>query len=161
MTARWSDFPGVELVIQEVSSFTLARAVRGIKPPKVPMYVSPVTKKLEENPNDPTYAEKVQAYDLERSMLTLDILLAGGVVEVVSAGAARPIETEEWSNELAQLGIEVPMEGVGRRTDWIKLELLKSNDRAILSLITAIRELSGRADEKDVDEAVDSFRSTS
>jgi hypothetical protein len=110
----------------------------------------------EENPNDPTYLAQLEAYNSELGMAMVDTMIVMGT-ELVSAPKDFPKPAEaRWADKLKAAGFTITSEPIQRYLMWVKY-IAAPSDEDIQLIMEGVGRLSG-VSEKDVSEAIDTFR---
>lgn len=149
---------GVVFRLKKVSRLLILDATKKIPPPAVPVVFIEEKGRSEENPSDPTYLEKMQEYNTERSLLTSTLIIGLGTEVDKLPPDLTDFNDAEWAEDLAEFGITVPIKGKARYASWVKYHLL-TNDEDYAELVKAVLRFSGTTIEEDVSKAAESFRS--
>lgn len=148
---------GTKLKLFSVSSQLVSDAMAKVTPPSVPKYWNDRQERELENPMDPGYVSAVQAFEMRRNTIIVNIyLVMGTTLKSVADGMYKPNDNE-WSDDINEIAgeLEVPETGRTRYLCWLKYYALTDND--IGDVIQKIQRLSGIVTEKEVDEAVIHF----
>ncbi len=148
---------GVVLKLKPVPPFAAQHAVANLEEPKPPIVdVGKGKDREEENPNDPGYLEKMEAYSREVIETTVNAMLVTGT-EIISVpdGVQSP-EDDDWLNRIQYLGIEVDGENKwARYVAWLRYCALSGP--SLTRIMAELRKSIG-LNEEEVDIAVKTFR---
>jgi hypothetical protein len=111
----------------------------------------------EENPNDPDYKQALLDVSWKRGETVIAVYLTVGTSIISMPDTMEPMESSNWLETLAFLGVEVPDSKRARYLAWLKFYVLSDDD--LTKLTQAVMRYSGVTLEVDVQEAQASFRS--
>ena len=114
---------------------------------------------VQENPDDPRYAETLAERDRTLSAAMINLVLVRGMTVLTLPEGCPLVEDTSWEEELAVMGMVVPETGTARKLIWLK-RFIVTRSLDLATVQTAALELSG-ATEEAVQEAMDRFRSES
>lgn len=155
---------GVKLKLQKVAGLIVHDAVQRLDEPRMPRVLikgyDGEPDRFEDNPNDPDYSKAIEAFKWKRGMISAQVYLGLGTsIGELPEGFEGP-EGTNWSDaitEFSELELPGPEKPRSRYVAWLKYVALDDSDYHLL--MTNIMRLGGAVTQKDVDEAVKSFRS--
>jgi hypothetical protein len=146
---------GVVLGIKKIPRLLIGELVK-VPRPTPPIVMIESIGREEENPADPEYINKVQQWETMVSMKMVDaFVLFGTNIKSVPDGFPDFLDSS-ISSKLKALGI-ITISPEDKYLAWIKFFACEQ-DEDIAAVIDSVGRLSG-VSEKDVDEAVNKFRS--
>ncbi len=90
-------------------------------PPMVEIELPSGGKRMEPNPNDPDYLERLERHRLQVARKVLDVVLLRGLEVLSIPPHVPPLEESGWVEEISYLtGAEVPPSGPGRKLAWLE-----------------------------------------
>ena len=111
---------------------------------------------VQDNPDDPRFAEAKTTRDQELSAAMINLVLLRGMEVITLPSSIPPVDDLTWPDELALMGLAVPEFGAGRALVWLKRFVVpRSSDLAAVQ--SAALALSG-ATEEAITEAQDRFQ---
>ena len=127
---------GVVLRAKQAPPLILIKVMAAFQRPKPPVYVNKTLGREVENPDDPEYLERVQAYKTESSNALLNaLILLGTEIVSVPKGMPKP-DKDDWLEEYQTLGIGGHPENKSwRYLTWVTFKAVLSEKD--LSLIQA------------------------
>lgn len=131
---------GVVLKGKQVPPLLLIKIITSSPRPKVPVYMDKNMGREMENPDDPDYQERVKAWKMEQSNMTLNALILLGT-ELVSVPKKFPGPDEkDWMEEYQLLGIPMlPENKSWRYLTWLTYKAAPGSDD-----LDKIKEVVGR-----------------
>lgn len=120
--------------------------------PKPPLWKSETLGRMIENPDDPIYKEQLDNHKTESTAAMLNtLILLGTDLVSVPKGFPKP-ESDDWLDELYEIGIEIhPEKKRWRYLNWVMFKAApKSQDTELISEV--VGRLSG-VSERDVQAA--------
>lgn len=148
---------GIILGIKPVPPFVTRAALSKVNKPLIPIVRIEEKDREEANPNDPNYLSALEDYQAARLAIFADVLMLKGTeVKFVPEGRSHP-DDNDWVEELAFVGIEVPESKPARYLSWIKFHVLET-ERDI-AYLTAMLVRSSGVTESEVQRAIETFRS--
>lgn len=152
---------GVKLHLQKVNAFLIAEAVGKVKFPDVPVVHIEEDDRDEENPNDPVYIAKLQDANVLRNSTSYNVSIAMGTYcerGWVPDGIDY-VDGTKWPELMEYAGVDVPDKRLARYVAWVKYYVLVDHDE-LNELVTAILTYGGILQEKEVQEAIETFPDT-
>ena len=143
---------GVILKAKQANPSTLIRVMTMQKRPTPPLYFDKSMGREMENPNDPDYISRVQAWQMDYSNGMLNVLIGLGT-ELVSIpnGLQRP-EDEQWIADYRALGLPVISDSPAwRYITWV-MQVAAPTDKDLNLISGKVKTLSGTK-EADVQAA--------
>lgn len=147
----------IKFKLNKVSKMLIVEAGRKIKEPKPPKWFNEEKGRHEENPLDPEYVEELSNVNWKRGSITIAVYLTMGCKVIELPPEIEPVNSEEWVETLAELGVEVSKNPKSRFVEWLKYYAIEDDD--LSALVTQIMAISGIVLEKEVKEAEATFRS--
>lgn len=153
---------GITLKLSKISRLLVVDIAKKVVLPKPPVMFIEEKGRQEENPADPDYLEALQDAEYKRGMATIGAYLTLGTkvltlpIDDKGNCLISGPDSTEWSELLADAGMEVPEKGRARYLAWLKYYAL--TDTELNDLILAITRLSGVTAEEDVKTIKESFR---
>ena len=74
----------------------------------------------EPNPDDPTYLEDVQLWQMDSQVMQLDLIFLKSLEIIKSPPGSPKLDDEEWTEDLVAVGMTVPSKGSARRLKYLK-----------------------------------------
>ena len=148
---------GVVLRIVQPSLFAVTEVQRQMarEAPAVPTVRNVDQDRDEPNESDPDYIRAKEAHDALLGTRLYDVALVTGT-EVVSVPEGFPtIDSDEWVDDLAFLGITAAPGGKARHSQWIKYIAAKETDEFTLLLKLVMGRIG--TSEEEVAEALETF----
>lgn len=149
---------GIVLKVKAVPPYLVRQAATNVARPQPPKIKVREDRDIEEeNPDDPEYQEALGKHAVQAAEAASDLMLMAGT-EVVSLPEGRvPPESDEWLELVKFVGVEVDWDSkYGRYLAWLKFYAITTETDLALLLAAVGRGIG--LGEKEVDEAVDSFR---
>lgn len=111
---------GVVVRHKKVPPMILAKIESKFVEPPVPSVYDEQSDRYIPNPDDPNYERELNQFRMDKGNAMLDAMMALGT-ELVSLpeGLPKP-DDEDWIENLAYLGVEVPKLAIGRWLAWVK-----------------------------------------
>lgn len=147
---------GIVLKLKSVPPFLIRQAARNLVPPEIPM--ADVGKgRVEPNPDDPIYLQKLEEYGQLTTDVGLNVTIAAGT-EIQSLPDSIPSpEDDSWLELLGILGVEVDVSRpVARYLAWARYVAI-TDIKDIALLMGAVSGGIGMTEE-EVEATVHSFR---
>lgn len=118
---------GVVLRVKQAAPLVLIKVMAAFPRPKPPVYMNKTMGREVENPDDPDYLERLQAYKTESSNALLNALILLGT-EFVSAPKKFPKPDDNmWLEEYAELGMGMkPENKAWRYLNWVTFKAVTS-----------------------------------
>lgn len=149
---------GVKFKLVPMSKMLIVDATKRLDKPKPPVIHIEEKDRTEENPNDPQYMEDVQIYNANRANLIMAIVFAYGCEVIEIPEGFSSVTDTDWSDDLAEFGVPIPIKGRARKAAWIRYHLVP-DDNELTQLMQLIMKVGGTTLESDVKDSMDSFRS--
>lgn len=150
---------GVIVRLKPVPPLAMREAAIQAVPPRPPMVHIEDRDQDIENPNDPDYLKALEEYQTKQLYLVSDVMMMLGVDIIHVPEDVFPVESEEWSEMLAAVGIAIPEQAVSnkyaRRLTWMRLYAARS-ETDIATILARIIALSG-VTELEVQRAAAAF----
>lgn len=157
---RFTTSKGLVLKLQKVNNQIAVDTEMRFPKPKVPMVYIKDDDRYEENPSDPDYLDKLNAWRNSMYENNYNLFLGLGVVREFGTlpDGMIPLESDDWSEDAEVLGLVVPTSRMGRMVAWLRYHVLDDSDE-VSRCIHKIAVYSGLAAEEEVQEAVETFPS--
>lgn len=147
---------GVVVRVRPVASLIISDIARAIPEPKIPRVYIETKAREEENPNDPGYLKALVDRETAQAMAVNDAFLLMGT-EVVSAPPDLwALDSDDWIDRLALIGIAKPEGPHARYLAWMKY-IAAPLQTDIVALLHGVGRLSA-VTEDDVQAVADGFR---
>lgn len=147
---------GVVLKPSRVPNLLISEVVSKFKRPEPPTVFIEDIGRSEQNPNDPTYIDLVNQWQVEMTTALVDtMILVGTEVHSVPKGFSGPSD-EGWTKKIHILGIDPGTDEYKRYLMWIKFHAAPS-EKDISTIMEEVGRVSG-VSESDVSEAIQQFR---
>jgi hypothetical protein len=145
---------GVVLSVSQANPNILIRAMTAHRRPVPPTYFSKEMGREMENPDDPDYISRVQAWQLEYSNTLLNVLIGLGTkLKSKPEKMPGPLD-EDWLHDYRMLGLDVwPESKAWRYITWVMYVASKTSEDTEL-IGAAVKAVSG-VKEADVRDAAD------
>jgi hypothetical protein len=146
---------GVVLLGKKANPLILLDVIAAFPRPQPPMWFNKTMGRQMENPDDPDYLARVQAWERESSSMTLTAFIQLGT-ELVSTpkGFPRP-EDDTWLEEYELLGLPMrPQNAAWRYLKWVKFKAV-SDEKDLEKIRDVVGRLSGVS--KQAVESAESF----
>ena len=144
---------GVILKAIQANPSTLIRVMTMQKRPAPPLYFDKSMGRMMENPNDPDYIPRVQAWQMDYSNGMLNVLIGLGTELVaVPIGLQRP-EDDQWMADYRALGLPVISDSPAwRYITWV-MQVAAPTDKDLNLISDKVKILSGvrEADVRDAE----------
>lgn len=148
---------GVLLKLKKVPRLLLTDAIRKQAPPKVPTWFNEDKGRDEENPADPAYVEALQAFNIDRGLMSVTMTLAMGTSIIDVPAGIEPYDSETWVADLNDMGMGLDLRTPRMRyTAWLKYIALPGDE--FNDVVSAVMRYSGLISEEDVAAAQRAFR---
>ena len=131
---------GVVLGGKRVPALVLVKVMSAFPRPKVPTWQNPTMGREMENPDDPDYIERLQAWKIESSNVTLNAIVLLGTELVKLPKKMLGPDSNEWLEEYRVLGMPVYPEN----KSWRYLTWLTFRAAPSVSDLDLIKEVVGR-----------------
>lgn len=111
---------GVILRGKSAPALALIKVMAAFPRPKPPVYMNKTLGREIENPDDPDYLERIQAYKTESASAMLNaLILLGTELDSVPKGFPKPTD-EKWIEEYVEVGLQAKPESERwRYLNWI------------------------------------------
>lgn len=158
---------GVVLRAKKANPLVMIRVMAAFPRPKPPTWFDPTMGREMENPNDPDYLEKVQAWQMEMSSSMLSaMIMLGTELESKPKGFPGPhpsksksngsekVEWPAWIEEYALLGIPMHTQNASwRYLTWVMFKAVEDEKdlekiREVVGRLSGIREESVQTAEQ-------------
>lgn len=149
---------GIKFSLRKVSPFIIQQINLDMVAPKPPSVYNADKERDEENPDDPDYADQLQRFNIEKSMVAIDTYFAFGTKVIELPDDLEPANSEDWSEFLIDRGFNISPKGSSRYVAWLRYYALVDTDD-LNGLFEACIRMSGHATEVQVQQSQDSFRS--
>lgn len=153
---------GLKLKLKKVSRMVVVEAGMKIDLPSPPKVWIPEQERYEDNTLDPDYEDELRRAQYNKSIASTNIYLSMGteIIQPLPDGMVMP-DSDEWADELSELGVGVPPKSLRRMryVFWLRCYALNDDDFTELSKATAY--YSGHITEQQVQQIEDAFRSQS
>ena len=131
---------GVVLRGRQVPPLILVKLLAAFPRPKIPTWISPTMGREMENPSDPDYIDRVNAWKTESSNVMLNALILLGT-ELVSVPKKMPgPDNKDWQDEYQILGIPMTPEN----KNWRYLTWITFKAAPDIEDLNLIKEVVGR-----------------
>jgi hypothetical protein len=157
---RFTTSKGLVLKLQKVNNQIAVDTEMRFPKPKPPMVYIKDDDRYEENPNDPTYLDNLTSWRNSMYENNYNLFLGLGVVREFNdlPEGMIPLDSDDWAEDAAVLGLTVPTSRMGRMVAWLRYHVLDDADE-VRACIHKIAVYSGLAAEEEVQEAVETFPS--
>lgn len=147
---------GVVLKYKKVPSDAVRKVWTAIPVPKPPMVYIKDHGREEPNPADPGYTAEIAQYNNKVTLIIHTAYFMRGVeVFSIPEGIPGP-DSSDWYEGMEEYW-DIPHGALARKATWLQLYVL--NDREKDEILEDLMIFSGMIQEKDVEEAMSSFRS--
>lgn len=149
---------GIVLKVKPVPPYLVRQAAKNVVRPQPPKIKLREDRDIEEeNPDDPEYQEALGRHVVQAAEAASDLMLMAGTELVSLSDGQVPPESDEWLELVQFVGVEVDWDSkFARYLAWVKFyAIMRESDLALL--LAAVGRGIGLS-EKEVDQAVDSFR---
>lgn len=139
---------GVVLRGKQVPTLILVKLMAAFPRPKVPTWINPNMGREMENPDDPDYLERIRAWKVESSNVTLNALVLLGTELVKVPKKMNGPDDNDWIDEYKLLGLPMyPENKSWRYLTWITFRAAPALDDLNL-LKEVVGRLSGIPENK-------------
>lgn len=134
---------GVVLLCKKANPLTLIDVMAAFRRPKPPLWFNKTMGREMENPDDPDYQERVRAWEMESSSITLSAFIQLGTQLVsVPKGFPKP-EDDSWLEEYELLGLPMrPENKAWRYLKWVKFKAV-ADEKDLEKIRDTVGRLSG------------------
>ena len=150
---------GVVVLLKPVPPLAMREAAIQATPPRPPMVRVEDRDQEVENTADPDYLKAIEAHQAKQLYLVSDVMMMLGVDIINIPDDVFPPESEEWSQMLEAVGINIPEQSItnkyARRLTWMRLYVARS-ESDIATILSRIIALSG-VTELEVQRAAAAF----
>lgn len=146
---------GVVLKYDKVSSDAVRKAWTAIPVPKPPMIFIQDRGREEPHPHDPGYLNELNQYNAKINLVVRMIYFMRGLTVIKIPEDMPGPESSDWYEGLEEF-MDVPKSPMARKAAWLMDYVC--NDHEADEITNDLMIYSGFVTEKDVDEAVKSFR---
>lgn len=147
---------GVVVRVRPVASLIISDIARAIPEPKIPRVYIETKAREEDNPSDPGYLKALEDRETAQAMAVNDAFLLMGTEVVSSPPDLWAVESDEWIDRLAIVGIGKPEGPHARYLAWMKY-VAAPLQTDIIALLHGVGRLSA-VTEEDVQAVADGFR---
>jgi len=131
---------GVVLRGKQVPPLILVKILAAFPRPKIPVWISPTMGREMENPSDPDYIERVNAWKTESSNVMLNALILLGTELVSIPKKMAGPDGKDWQEEYEILGIPMTPEN----KNWRYLTWITFKAAPAIEDLNLIKEVVGR-----------------
>ena len=143
---------GVILKAKQANPSTLIRVMTKQQRPTPPTYFSKEMGRMMENPNDPDYISRVQAWQMDYSNGMLNVLIGLGTELVSKPANMQGPQDKEWIKDYEALGLPVISDSPSwRYITWVMF-VAAPTDTDLNAITAKVKTLSGTR-EADVQNA--------